>query len=326
MQPMNRQEPAFGHVFGHDFSQGTNPAQDPETFPVRLAAKPAKADPAPSRWSYRFQRLMLTPAFRKLLRVGLPFAVSLLIGTAYLADDARRDGITLAIADIQAQIHSRPEFMVGLMAVDGASDGVNEDIREIVPIDFPISSFDLDLENIRENIAGLAAVRDVSVRIRSGGVLQVDIEERQPVALWRNHDGLEMLDDEGIVVGESRSRSAHTNLPLVAGIGADAHMDEAIALYRAAAPLAERIRGLVRVGERRWDVVLDRKQRILLPEHGAVQALERVIALSGAQDMLARDLALVDMRLAERPTIRMNAGAVESWWQIRGQAVGTNKQ
>ncbi|MEQ8256181.1 MAG: cell division protein FtsQ, partial [Roseovarius confluentis] len=32
-----------------------------------------KADPAPSRWSYRYQRLMLTPLFRKLLRVGVPF-------------------------------------------------------------------------------------------------------------------------------------------------------------------------------------------------------------------------------------------------------------
>ena len=93
-------------------------------------------------------------------------------------------------------------------------------------------------------------------------------------------------------------------------------------LFAAARPLSPRLRGLERMGERRWDVVLDRGQRILLPEAEPVQALERVIALSAAQDMLARDLVAVDMRLKRRPTIRMNADAVENWWKIREIAVG----
>ncbi|PIE14700.1 MAG: cell division protein FtsQ [Rhodobacterales bacterium] len=288
--------------------------------------QPVKTDPAPSRWSYRFQRLMLTPMFRKLLRVGVPFTVSLTIGSAYLADEARRDNIRLAIADVRAQIHTRPEFMVGLMAVDGASQGVGEDIREIVPIDFPISSFDLDLEGIQQNINALAAVKSASVRIRDGGVLQIDVSERKPVALWRRADGLDLVDMDGVVVGTTDRRTEHQTLPLVAGDGAAQHMSEALEVFRAAIPLEGRVRGLVRVGERRWDLVLDRGQRIMLPENGAVQALERVIALSGAQDMLARDLAVVDMRLADRPTIRMNSEAVENWWRIRGVETGKNRK
>jgi hypothetical protein len=41
---------------------------------------------------------------------------------------------------------------------------------------------------------------------------------------------------------------------------------EALALVAAARPAVPRLRGLVRMGERRWDLVLDRDQRILLPE------------------------------------------------------------
>jgi cell division protein FtsQ len=59
------------------------------------------------------------------------------------------------------------------------------------------------------------------------------------------------------------------------------------------------------MGERRWDMVLDRDQRILLPGQDPVAALNRVIALDQAQDMLARDLSIVDMRLPRRPTIRL---------------------
>jgi cell division protein FtsQ len=77
---------------------------------------------------------------------------------------------------------------------------------------------------------------------------------------------------------------------------------EALALFAAAGPLGDRVRGLVRVGERRWDVVLDRDQRILLPETGAVQALEQVLALDAARTCSTATSCVVDMRLpAGRP-------------------------
>jgi cell division protein FtsQ len=77
------------------------------------------------------------------------------------------------------------------------------------------------------------------------------------------------------------------------------------------------VHGLVRVGERRWDLVLDREQRILLPERGAVQALERVIALENAEEVLTRDVMRVDLRLAQRPTVRMSESATATWWDIK---------
>ena len=62
-----------------------------------------KHDPAPSRWAYRLHRLWLTPAFRKLIRVGVPFTLSLVAGTIYFSNEARRDAIQLAIADLRAE-------------------------------------------------------------------------------------------------------------------------------------------------------------------------------------------------------------------------------
>jgi cell division protein FtsQ len=64
-------------------------------------------------------------------------------------------------------------------------------------------------------------------------------------------------------------------------------------------------------------MVLDNDLRILLPPERAVAALERVIALHQAQDLLDRDLAVVDMRLGDRPTIRLNPTALAS---LRGDA------
>ena len=278
--------------------------------------KQTRNDPAPSRWAYRFQRLMLTPLFRSLLKVGLPMGAAFLGGTLYFSDQDNRDALRLWVADVRNEIHSRPEFMVNLMAIDGAGQSVSEDIREILPIDFPVSSFDLNLDEMRQTIAELPAVKDVSIRVRPGGLLQIDVTERGPVILWRNEDGLALLDEHGYYVGQADAREGHADLPLIAGEGADLAVPEALQLIAVLGPLGPRTRGVVRMGARRWDVVLDRGQRILLPEDGAVQALERVIALHQAQDVMARDLAQVDVRLGSRPTIRMNQAAVEQWWRI----------
>lgn len=284
------------------------------------------ADPAPSRWAYRLQRLMLTPLFRVVLRFVIPFAVVFMGISTYLSDQDRRDNVAIVINDLRISIETRPEFMVEVMAVDGASLDIAEDIREILPIDFPISSFDLNLEEIREQVTGLSPVADATVRIRPGGILQINVSERTPVVVWRRHEGLELLDGQGRFVAPASRRSAHTELPLIAGDGAESNVGEALALFDASGPLGPRVRGLVRIGQRRWDVALDRGQTILLPETGAIQALERVIALNQAQDMLARDLLSIDMRIAERPTIRLSQQSVEEWWRIRQIAVEAKDQ
>lgn len=281
-----------------------------------------RPDPAPSRLSYRFERMMLTPIFRFAMRVALPFGVAA-IGTAiWFSDQDRMDAFNMKINDLRTSIVERPEFMVKAMSIDGASTGVADDIREILPVDFPVSSFDLDLEQMKETVTGLSPVKSATVRVPPGGVLEVHVEERVPVALWRLREGVFLVDDEGYVVAQAPSRETHPNLPVIAGEGADANTAEALQILSAAGPLSKRVRGLVRVGQRRWDVVLDRGQRVLLPEYGAKAALERVVALSQVQEMLERDLSVIDMRLGDRPTIRIAERSVEAWWRIRDVRVG----
>ncbi|WP_108483451.1 cell division protein FtsQ/DivIB [Oceaniglobus ichthyenteri] len=283
-----------------------------------------RRDPAPSRLAYRMERLLLTPAFRRLLWVGVPvFCVSLAVGL-YLSDQTRRDALSLMVENVKAKVRDRPEFMVKLMAIDGASPGVAEDIREALPVDFPMSSFDLDLPQMLREVSALDAVAKADLRVRPGGVLQISVQERTPVAIWRNDETLDLLDIEGHRVAPLANRAARPDLPLIAGVGAQKAVEEGVAIMAAAYPLATRLRGLVRVGERRWDVVLDDDQRILLPEIDPVPALEQVLALDEAQDLLARDVVSVDMRNKNRPTVRLGESAADSLRLVRLKELGVD--
>lgn len=276
-----------------------------------------RCDPAPSRLSYRFQRWMLTPGIRLGVKLGLPVCAIIAAVGLYFASEDRREAVSAYVAGIKTSIQERPEFMVNLMAIDGAGTGLSDDIREVVPLDFPISSWDLDAEQIRDTITGLDPVKSATVRIRPGGILQVDVVERQPVIVWRTRNGIELLDETGAHVDEIKTRADYADLPLIAGKGADGHVEQALRILATSRSLGGRVRGLVRIGERRWDLVLDRGQRIMLPTERPVRALERVLAVNEVQDLLERDVAVVDMRLGQRPTIRMTKAASEDWWNTK---------
>lgn len=282
----------------------------------RRAARGPRRDPAPSRLAYKLNRLFMRRWVKLFLRFGLPVLI-LASGVAFWASDEDRvQEAKDRVTELRRQVEERPEFMVRMMAVEEASPPVAADVREVLSLDFPMSSFDLDMAELRERVEGLDAVASASVRVRSGGVLEVQVVERVPVAVWRSGDGLELVDREGHRVVGLASRLERPELPLVVGLGADEAVGEALTLYAASGPIRDRLRGFVRVGARRWDVVLDHGQRILLPETGALRAFQKVMALDEAQDLLARDITAVDFRIPARPVLRLGTSNVEGLFKI----------
>ena len=272
----------------------------------------ARRDPAPSRIAYRWHRLWLTPVFRATVRVGLPGFAMAMAGGMWLSDDGNRGTLTAGIAGIRASFEERPEFMVNLLAIEGASPILADAIRDRLALALPMSSFALDLAAIRAEVGRFDAVLAADLRVAPGGILTLTVTERTPAALWRGPEGLFLVDATGHRIGAAAHRGVRPDLPLIAGDGAPAAMAEALAILDAAAPIAPRIAGLVRVGERRWDVVLDRDQRLMLPALDPVRAIDRILALDAAQGLLARDIVAVDLRLPHRPTVRLAPGAART--------------
>ncbi len=267
-----------------------------QSLTARRPGPRVRRDPAPSKWDYRLQRWMLTPYVRAFLIKGLPMLVILGAVGAWFSHEPNRQAVIGQLSHLREEFEARPEFRVSLARVEGASADLAEAVRAKLALPLPMSSFDIDLDAARARIEALDAVKKADLRVRSGGVLQVVITERLPVAVWRTEDRLTLVDDGGHRVAGLVARADRPDLPLIAGDGADLATPEALDLMAAAGPLTPRIRGLVRMGERRWDIVLDRDQRILLPEKNPVQALERLLALDHAQDLMNRDILTVDLR------------------------------
>lgn len=279
---------------------------------LRLAAwrdRPIRVDPAPSRVAYRITRFWLSPRLRRIVTHWLPAAAVTLGLAGYLAHPDRQSRMRGAVAEVVARLEARPEFQLRHLEITGASPILAQAIRDRLGLSFPISWFDIDTDALHERIAALDAVAGVTVQVEIGGGIAVEVTERQPALLWRRSGGLEILDATGHRIAFLDRRDGRPDLPLVTGPGADRAAPEALALFAAAGPLRDRVRGFTRQGERRWDVVLDRDQVIRLPSEGAQAALQRVLAMDRATDLLARDVVGVDLRNPARPTVQLGPDA-----------------
>jgi cell division protein FtsQ len=254
---------------------------------------------------------------RQLVRVWFPLGVASLVILSAFNNEAIRETVQAKGSQIYETVAARPELKVTQVVFPDVSDDLQQQILMVTGLELPVSSLGLDVGALKRAVETLDAVESAQVRILGGGMLEILTVERAPVVVWRDGDVLRLVDDEGNRVADIARRSARGDLPLIVGLGAELFVAEAMNLMQVADPISDRIRGFVRVGERRWDMILDRGQIIMLPERGAVSALRRVIALHQAEDLLNRDVIVVDMRNGDRPVLRLTEEAIAELRRLR---------
>ena len=263
-----------------------------------------KHDPAPSRLGYKFSRWMLSPFIKKSVFFGLPLIILLLPVFIFLKDQTNKNRVEEIVLDFYRKIIERPEFMLSALSIQGSSDSLNAEIREILGLNFPISSFDLDLEDLRNRVLSLPPVETAEVRLEGSSILHVKVKEKVPALLLKDDTGIHVLNKNGDYIRPLLSTEYGSNLPVITGEGAQKAAAEAFILFSALSDKLDEVRGLVLVGGRRWNIVLKSGQVIMLPEKKSEQAVQKILILDKAEKILSRDIAVFDFRLPYRITLR----------------------
>ena len=268
-------------------------------------------DPAPSRIAYRIMRLMLIPRLRLIFTLGFP---SLLIFCATLGlfiNINVWENISAIKKDLKLAFVERPEFMIKVASIDGSSDELANEIREILPLDFPVSYFDLDIKYLHKVVNEIPAVASAAIKISAGGVLQINVAEKSPAFIWRKDNVMSVIDETGSFIRIANSRVDYPKLPLVVGEAADLAVSEISSLMQANEYFKDHVRAFIRVGERRWDLILENNVRIMLPQREFLAAFDRLMLMNEAGSLLSGRLSNIDMRLVVRPTVRVDTVSVD---------------
>lgn len=166
---------------------------------------------------------------------------------------------------------------------------------------------ELGMAEARTRLEALPWVREAAVERRLPGQIYVRLVEREPFALWQLHGKLSVIDRDGVVVPEAQTWR-FVALPLVVGKGANVTAAALIELLESAPDMKRLVTAAVRVGDRRWNIRLEDKVDIRLPEADAAAAWTQFAQLERQHGLLGRDVIAIDLRVPDRLVVRTAPG------------------
>ena len=165
----------------------------------------------------------------------------------------------------------------------------------------------VDLNGTRAELMKLGWISDARVSRRLPDTLVVDIVERVPTAIWQYQHRLALIDKDGVVIGPVDDR-VMPDLPVVVGPGANRRATHLAALMSAAPSLKPLVTAASWQGDRRWDIIFQSGEKLMLPEGD--QEAAKALAFFALEDrragLLGKGLVSIDMRDPSRVVARMS--------------------
>ncbi|WP_244428346.1 cell division protein FtsQ/DivIB [Bartonella bovis] len=200
-------------------------------------------------------------------------------------------------------------FIVTDVDMNGNKRVAKQDILKILGLDAYPSIISFDVNKARFILEQQAWIQSANVQKIYPNQVSISVIEREPYAIWQ-HDGvMDIIDHTGYVIAPFQVGLVQ-NLPLVVGQGAQNAAKLFIQELWVYPQLRNRISAYVRVGDRRWDIILNNGVRIMLPEKGAIESLSSLIKTGMAEDLFARDVLSIDLRLSDRITVSLSDEAL----------------
>ncbi len=240
---------------------------------------------------------------------GAGIAAALTLIVASVAYGAVRGGhlpvIMAELRDFRDAVANLAGFRITSIALAGQRRLSREDVLTTAGITGRSSLLFLDASEARARLKANPWIADATVLKLYPGRLHIAVTERDAFALWQRDGKVEVIADDGAVV-EPYAGQYFAKLPLVVGIGAETRAKGFVAVLDKYPSVRDQLRAAVLVAERRWNVMLKNGIDILLPAAGLEQALDTLVRLDRDNKILSRDIATIDLRLADRVTVRQS--------------------
>jgi cell division protein FtsQ len=218
--------------------------------------------------------------------------------------------ITEAFKETRDAAANAAGFRIVSLSLSGHHHISSEEVLATAGITGSSSLLFLDVADVRERLKTNPWVADATVLKLYPGELQIRIKERAAFALWQKDGRISVIANDGTVL-EPFAAPALLRLPLVVGSGAARRAKEFLTLLDRYPDIRSKVRASILVGERRWNLRMKNGLDVRLPEADAATALDRLAALDQANQILSRDILAIDLRLADRVTVRLSDSAAK---------------
>lgn len=263
----------------------------------RLRLRPSRRQAALPRWMRRGLFVLTLAAI----------AAGYLATVAHLSRTGWVDARLVELGEWRDRQIADAGFRVASVTAYGHRKTEAAALRDALGVEPGAPLLGLDLPELRARVEALPWVRVATVERALPDRLIVRVVEREPAVLLQQDGRLALIDDTGTPIPET-SLKPFSRLPAVTGPGAASATPALLALLRDAPTLAPRVTGATYLGERRWDLRIDDRLWVRLPEERPEAAWLRLAEVEAEHGVLQRDILAIDLRNPRQWAFRLPPG------------------
>jgi len=208
---------------------------------------------------------------------------------------------------------------IAAVSLSGQRQVSREEIFAAAGVTESSSLLFLDVADARARLEAIPWIAEATVRKLYPDRLQITVTEREPFALWQQQGKVKVIAADGTVLSE-KVEPRLSSLSFVVGNGAAARARDFLAVLDKYPSIRDSVRASIYVAERRWNLKLKNGVDVRLPETNLEGALATLARLDREKNLLSRDITAVDLRLADRLTVRLSDAVA----QAREEAIKKN--
>jgi len=251
----------------------------------------------PTRWLALGDRLAVRIAARSLAVLFLGASIAYAMATGdYLGD---RTSTAYRVLDNLAY---ELGYAAQKVRISGLTHHSREAVLQAIDVAPGGSLIGFDPANARQLLENLDWVLNAKVQLVYPNQLQISLKERKPFAIWQRDGNYYVIDASGSAIS-SLNPLNFPGLLLVTGEGAQTSARELVNQLEARPDLRSRVRAAARVGNRRWNLYLVDRTKVLLPEGDVGQGLDRLVEAEKRYGLEAKDVGRIDLRVAGEITL-----------------------
>ena len=216
--------------------------------------------------------------------------------------------IVAQLQDIANQAAVTAGFGITEVALTGQQEVTRDDILAAAGVTEHSSLLLLDAAKMRAGLMANPWIAEATVLKLYPSRLRIEIKERAAFALWQKAGRVSLIAADGTVL-EPHVPQRFAHLPQVVGAGAEKAGQDFLNVLARYPDVADKVDAAVLVAERRWNLHLKGGLEVLLPEDEPDRALATLVDLDRTKKLLSRDVVAVDLRLADRITVRQSDAA-----------------
>lgn len=213
------------------------------------------------------------------------------------------------VADVAANIAG---FKIATVNLSGQNHITPGEILATAGVKPTSSLLFLDAEGARTRLEELAWIKRATVQKLYPDRLDIQVVEREGFALWQKDGMINVIARDGTVIAPYSDDPRYIRLPIVVGEGAEGHVTEIVEALSLVPAVREQVRAAIRVADRRWTLKMRNGIDVRLPEFGMPDALQHLAVLDREKSLLTRDVTIIDLRLADRVSVRLSDAAYDA--------------